>query len=151
MSYIHFVENRNESVVIYSPCDSLYTELRPAVKRYCYKNGMKEPKLKCDYRSSYLYSCDGIIYWRGKIFCVVSDKRWKYKYTSEEPLEIDYLYLSRGFYGSISSLEKIFKIKNIILGFSLSDTSVEAITKECIDKGISYVNLKEVGYYKIMV
>ena len=151
MSYIHFVENRKESVVIYSPCDSLYTELRPAVKRYCYKNGIKEPKLECDYRSSYLYSCDGIIYWRGKIFCVVSDKRWKYRYTSEKPLEVDYLYLSRGFYGSISSLEKIFKIKKIILGFSLSDTSVEAITKECIDKGISYVNLKEVGYYKIMV
>ncbi len=150
-SYIHFVENRDKSLVVCSNNDSIKLQQLPVVRRYCYKNGIKEPQIICDVHNESIYSRDGIILWRGKKFCVISDKRWKNRFSSTTPLEIDYLYINRGYYGSIATLEKVFKIKKIILGFSLSDNYIETITKECVRKGISLVNLKEIGYYKIMI
>ena len=76
-------------------------------------------------------------YWKDKII----DKR----------IELDYLYLSRGFKGNIHSLLRVFEIRHVILDASLSDRYRKYLIQECTNLKIPFRDISEQGSYIIFL
>ena len=53
-------------------------------------------------------------------FACSIDASWKIK-ISKHPLQIDYLYISKGYNGRIEELTSLFRIRTVVLDVSLSD------------------------------
>jgi competence protein ComEC len=97
-----------------------------------------------------LASKEGIIRFKQKTVCVLSDKRWK-KYTSTEPLLVDYLYITSDYKGHLDEIGKLFIAKKIILDSSLNPYQELLLIKECKRLNVDYISLSEKGTYKISV
>ena len=97
-----------------------------------------------------LASKEGIIRFKQKTVCVLSDKRWK-KYTSTKPLLVDYLYITSDYKGYLDEIGKLFIAKKIILDSSLNPYQELLLIKECKRLNVDYISLSEKGTYKISV
>ena len=97
-----------------------------------------------------LASKKGIIRFKQKTVCVLSDKRWK-KYTSTKPLLVDYLYITSDYKGYLDEIGKLFIAKKIILDSSLNPYQELLLIKECKRLNVDYISLSEKGTYKISV
>lgn len=66
-------------------------------------------------------------------------------------LDIDYIYLCRGYQGKIAPLQNIFRIKKIILDTSLSDYKRNRLKEECKSLNLDYIDLSVKGSYRILL
>ena len=72
----------------------------------------------------------GLLCIRNMHIAVLNDARWRtYEASSRFPLE--YAYICRGFKGSLSQLDKLFAIRQVILDSSLNDAFREKLIREC--------------------
>lgn len=90
----------------------------------------------------------GIVSYGGKRICLLNDDRWK-NYTSDAPIAIDYLYLSKGYKGDLKELIPLFSIGTVVLDASLSAYRQRKIIDDCTRMGISYLSLSEKGSVSI--
>jgi len=91
-----------------------------------------------------------LVSFQGKRICLVNDDRWRRK-SSEQKLAVDYLYVSTGYRGTLSELQALFDIKEIILDASLSDFYRERLEKECASERIPVRHLEALGMVQIPI
>ncbi len=80
---------------------------------------------------------DGIYRYKGTTVCIVTDNRWQNK-TATRLLDLDYIYLCRNYRGDIAPLQKLFRIKKVILDASLNDSDTKRWKAECEQSGLDY-------------
>lgn len=97
-----------------------------------------------------IWHMDGIYHYKGLNVCVLSDGRWQNK-SAETLLDIDYMYLCRGFKGKIASLQKMFSIKTVILDVSLGEYRSDLLKRECRSLGLDYIEMSPKGSYSIFL
>lgn len=100
--------------------------------------------LSSGYEDKNIWSINDITEFEGRTVCIVKDDRWKNK-TATQPLRIDYLYLSKGYKGSLKSLTSLFRIRKVVLSKSLGDYRLSLLKKECRILGLDYTSLQEDG------
>lgn len=86
----------------------------------------------------------------GKRVCILRDDRWKGK-RSASPLQVDYLYVCRGYKGTLSDLEPLFKVGKVVIDVSLTDFYRNRMLNECRQKGIPYHVVSQKGYLHILL
>lgn len=97
------------------------------------------------------YSAEGLqvnnqlINYVGKRIGLITDNRWRYKAT-DTPLEMDYLYISKGYRGHASELLALFSVDTVILDASLSDARQDRLETEFNRQGIRCIRLGEQGF-----
>ena len=64
---------------------------------------------------------------------------------SKHPLQIDYLYISKGYNGRIEELTSLFRIRTVVLDVSLSDYRSDILKNDCCRLAIPCIALKERG------
>lgn len=92
----------------------------------------------------------GLLCIRNVHIAVLDDARW---ITCESSLRLplEYAYICRGFKGSLSQLDKLFVIRQVILDSSLSDAFREKLIRECQLLKISYTDLSVHGSYSVVL
>ena len=92
----------------------------------------------------------GLLCIRNVHIAVLDDGRWRTcESLSRFPLE--YAYICKGFKGSLSQLDKLFIIRQVILDSSLSDAFREKLIRECQLLKISYTDLSVHGSYSVVL
>ncbi len=97
-----------------------------------------------------MWQQDSIYRYKGKTVCLLTDNHWQNK-ASDHLLDIDYIYLCRGYQGKIAPLQNIFRIKKIILDTSLSDYKRNRLKEECKSLNLDYIDLSVKGSYRILL
>ena len=92
----------------------------------------------------------GLLCIRNVHIAVLDDARWR---TCESSLRLplEYAYICREFKGSLSQLDKLFVIRQVILDSSLSDAFREKLIRECQLLKISYTDLSVQGSYSVVL
>lgn len=75
---------------------------------------------------------------------------WQNK-TSDIRLSLDYVYICRGFKGSVSMLARMFDIRSVVLDSSLSEYLRNRLIRECQLLKISYTDLSKEGSCLILL
>ena len=91
-----------------------------------------------------------IIIHKGLNICVLVDNRWRSR-SVDSLLDIDYMYLCKGFKGKIAPLQKIFKIRKVILDASLGGYRLNLLKDECRGLGLDYIDISPKGSYHILL
>lgn len=100
--------------------------------------------LTADYSASDILFRNHIIFYAGKRICLLHDARWRNK-ASRHPLPIDYLYISKGYNGSIRELTSLFTLHTVILDASLPEYRSDILQRECLRLAIPCISLKKKG------
>lgn len=93
---------------------------------------------------------DSIYHYKGLNICVLVDNRWRSR-SVDCLLDIDYMYLCKGFKGKIAPLQKIFKIRKVILDASLGGYRLNLLKDECRGLGLDYIDISPKGSYHILL
>lgn len=115
-----------------------------------------EPQLVCarsqvvSYPAAEVWQQDSIYHYRGITICVLADNRWQNKQVNRL-LDIDYMYLCRGYQGKITPLQKIFRIHTIILDASFGSYKLGLLKEECKRLGLDYIDISQKGSYRILL
>ncbi|MDO4163713.1 MAG: ComEC/Rec2 family competence protein [Bacteroides sp.] len=97
------------------------------------------------------YSAEGlqvdnqVILYAGKRICLITDSRWRYMKT-DTPLDMDYLYISKGYRGNGSELLALFSANTVILDASLSAAYQNRLEAAFNLKGVPCIRLEEAGF-----
>ena len=81
---------------------------------------------------------------------VLNTAYWKGK-SAETKVELDYVYLCRGFQGNLQSLLHVFDVHQVILDASLSEGYREYLKKECMKLKIPYKDVSGQGSFRIFL
>ena len=118
-----------------------------AHKDFIYKNKLYPPiSIAEGMHTGFINAHNHIIHFGNKTIGIVGDKRWAYK-ASRHPLNIDYLVITRGYYGKIVYLTGLFNIKQVVVDGSVYANVSEKVMKECKGLGIKCINLNLNGAY----
>lgn len=105
-------------------------------------------KITEDYVTPEITVQNRMIVYGGKRICLLHDDYWRYK-TIEKPIHIDYLYLSKGYKGSVEELTALFDMGMVVIDSSLSTYYRNKAIEDCTRLGISYHSLAEEGVMRI--
>lgn len=142
---VHCVADRKNSWL--ACADSLPDTIRlhRALAPHWNRQRLTAPRtLTTDYSTSGFSFRNHIIFYAGKRICLLHDARWRNK-VSRHPLSVDYLYISKGYNGSIRELTSLFTLRTVILDASLSDYRSDVLQKECLRLTIPCISLKKKG------
>ena len=106
-----------------------------------FKNSINTQPLKCQ---------DGIINFRKVRVAVLSDQRWQNR-TATVPIKVNYLYLCRGFKGSLSNIKRLFCPCLVVLDSSLSEYWSERFKAECKELHWPFHDISEQGGFTQLV
>lgn len=148
---VHFIEADNSSYLCSDRKDSTYIYMKNIAETYWKRKKMPIPHLLLsDYEGRNVWSHKGIVHWRGMNICMVTDGYWRNK-SATNLLDIDYMYLCKGYKGEIAPLQKLFHIKRIVLDASLGDYKSKAYKEECKTLGLDYIDISEKGSFRILL
>lgn len=97
-----------------------------------------------------LADADGIYRIDSLYVGLMKSSRWKGKQASGR-LPLDYAYICRGFRGDVTSLSKIFLLRNVVLDTSLSDSYRLFLREECRKLGIPCIEISSKGSWGIVL
>lgn len=103
-----------------------------------------------NYPAGEMWQQDYIYRYKGVTICVLADNRWRNK-QADNLLDIDYMYLCKGYQGKVAPLQKVFHIKKIILDASLSDYKMNLLKEECEGLGLDYIDISQKGSFRILL
>ena len=105
-----------------------------------------EPPLRLPqhYEADGLHWAEGLLTYAGCRVCLLSDGRWQ-GMKAESPLQVDYLLVCRGYWGSISELTSLFQIGKVVLHPSLSRRRQGELAAECQQLGLPFHVLARQG------
>ena len=75
---------------------------------------------------------------------MITDDRWRNK-SSDALLPMDYLYICKGYGGSIDELLRLFQPSCVVLDSSLPTYRLHALQKECKQRRLNFISLNEEG------
>ena len=146
---VHCVANSGESWLAYADSVPDTFRLHRALVPYWNRHHLSIPNaLPADYSTSGLAFHNHIVSYAGRRVCLLHDARWKNK-ISKHPLQIDYLYISKGYNGRIEELTSLFRIRTVVLDVSLSDYRSDILKNDCYRLAIPCIALKERGAFCI--
>lgn len=148
---VHCIEDNGNSWLSYG--DSLVDEkrLQRVAGNYWRHHELQEPrKIASDYQSGSISIHQQIISFHNCRVCMVTDNRWQNKKTVS-PLSIQYLYLCKGYGGSLKELTRIFHPSCILLDASLSEYKKQSFKDECRQSGIRVISLSEKGSVRFLL
>lgn len=102
-----------------------------------------------DVSDTELWQREDIYRHKGITVCRLSDDRWQNK-TADVLLDVDYLYVCRGYRGTLASLQQLFRIRKVVLDASLSDYRLNSLKEECESLGLEYADLSTEGAYQYL-
>lgn len=102
------------------------------------------------YPQEKVWQQDSIFHYKGLNVCVLTDNRWQNK-SAGRLLNIDYMYLCKGFKGKIAPLQKMFRIRKIILDTSLGSYKSNLLKEECRSLGLDYIDMSPKGSFRILL
>ena len=102
------------------------------------------------YPQEEIWQQDSIFYYKGLNVCILTDNHWQNK-SASRLLNIDYMYLCKGFKGKIAPLQKVFKIRKIILDISLGEYKANLLREECRSLGLDYIDMSPKGSFRILL
>ena len=126
----------------------LYERLRPSQRYLCFARS--EVYTRTGRTLSLQCSEDGLFLVDSLRIGLMKSDRWCNK-ESDYRLPLDYLYICRGFKGSMETLAGLFEIRFVVLDSSLSDYYREKLVRECQLLKISYTDLSVNGSCLILL
>lgn len=142
---VHCIDSDARSWLVYADSVPDQSRLRQAVSNSWRRQRLLPPlPIVGDYQDSSVQLYNRILSFAGQRVCIVNDNRWRNK-ASSHPLSVDYLYLCKGYNGSLKELTELFAVKKVILDTSLSEYHREVFSKECQCLGIHFISLSEKG------
>lgn len=97
-----------------------------------------------------LTDADGIYRIDSLYVGLMKSSRWKGKQAAGR-MPLDYAYICRGFRGNVTSLSKIFLLRNVVLDTSLSDGYRLFLKEECEKLGIPCIEISSKGSWGIVL
>ena len=145
--------------VIYSPsCSYLFTAGTDCVReRMSYiAESFWRKKLTAaplwvggDFRDDTVIARQGLVYVKGGLsFLMLSDGRWE-GMAGKKRADVDYLYICRGYRGSLSDIGRLFRPRHVVLDASLWDSDWRRYATECKALGWDIYDMKEEGALRI--
>lgn len=145
----HLVRTRDRSYLIPVHVDSVSAHMRYIAESYWDKCLKSYPHLVgTGYDDGYVRCYQGIVFSPDVSFVVLSDDRWN-ACVPGSPLRIDYLYVCRGFYGKLSSLQTVFRPGTVVLDASLSKRQNERLADECRRLKWTFYDMRLSGALKV--
>lgn len=95
-----------------------------------------------NYTDGALWVENQIVSYAGKRVCIVSDGRWE-DWVTNAPLPVDYLYLAKGYSGSVSDLVSLFVAGKVVVDASLPAYQRREILEDCIRLKLPYKILEK--------
>lgn len=146
---VHLIESKQRSYLFSAQPKNVIDKLHYATNRYWNKLQLEKPQIiPCNYKTQNLWRHNNIASFEGKTICMINDSIWKNK-CSNNPLNIDYLYLCKGYKGKILWLMPLFNVHQVIIDSSISEYRKEKLKNECTLLGLNFVSLSEKGAYQI--
>lgn len=96
------------------------------------------------FSSSHIYKVEHLC------VALLDNGTWKNRQTAY-PLSVDYVYICRGFKGSLKDVIPLFHIGRVVLDASLSEAYREKLKQECETAGLDYIDISEKGSYAILL
>lgn len=140
-SAVHCIEPDGRSWLVHA--DSIVDDkyLRKVASNHWKRFHLSSPlSINSDYSDSDMIVKNNILYFGGKKICMVHDNSWEYK-QSINPIAVDYIYIIKGYKGTLKSLSKLFHFRNVVLDGSLTEYRKNKLVEECSRSGIPCVSL----------
>ncbi len=154
---VHLISDRHQSYLWTDSAQNTYPALLRNTSSFRNKLDLNTPQLlphtlKKTYRSTSVLHADtlGITRFYNQTICLVNHNRWE-KITAKHPLTIDYLWICKGFEGTIGSLQSLFHFKEVILDASLPERIQIKLETECIRLQIPYKRIAVHGAYVLSI
>ncbi len=140
---IHCISAGSDSWLAYADTIPEQKRLSKSLSSYWNKRGLNEPAhITTNYQDEVFTRTDNFVLFGGKRIYILNDNRWKRKY-SDNPMDIDYLYICRGFTSELSSVVSLFTVGQIVLDATLPAYQKESLLKESAELGIPCVPLSD--------
>ena len=142
---VHCITDNGSSWLVYGDSLSDKKQLYYAASNYWDRYHLQAPmELTSDYQSTSLRVVSHIISFNNTRICMINDNRWRDK-TTMQPLSVNYLYMCRGYKGTINQLTQLFSFRCVVLDTSLPEYQKNIFRKECESLGFVYHSLSEEG------
>lgn len=148
---VQFVYNRDISFLCAAGNQKniISVEADRKVKCFCSSNHINYPMVLSEkYEGPGIWKENSLVIFRGKTFCILKDDFWRNK-VAKNPLWVDYMYVCKGFKGSLKETTGLFRSKKVILDASLPFYRLEALQQECVRLGLDFVSVAEKGSLSI--
>lgn len=103
-----------------------------------------------DYADSCLSVRNGLLTYGGRRVCILTDSRWEGK-SAPKPLHVDYLYVCKGYKGSLEELDALFDVKFVVFDTSFTGFYRRRMEDECLRRGIPFHALDRDGALVVSV
>lgn len=103
-----------------------------------------------DYADSCLSVRNGLLTYGGRRVCILNDSRWDGK-AAPIPLHIDYLYVCRGYKGSLEELDALFDVDFVVFDASFTGFYRRRMEEECLRRGLPFHALDKDGALMVSV
>lgn len=147
---VHLVGSSKESYLV--PADTAngsLPELYKATSRFWSRRFEASPRLlSSEYVSSRICLREGIICFGNRTICLLNDNRWKNKMAAM-PFSVDYLYVCRGYKGSLKTLPDIWTVRKVVLDAALPVYRLERFKQECRNLNWDYISIADEGAYRV--
>lgn len=131
---LHLITNKKHSYLWTDSTQQGYPFLLKSTSPFRNKLSLSKPNIIQNdsvHTFSPTHSTSGIIRFQHKTICHVKNRDWKNK-VSKNPLTIDYLWISKGYYDCIKSLQSLFIIKEVVIDASVPEAQQRKLEQECL-------------------
>lgn len=140
---VHCIEQSGKSWLVCTEADDKLKFVSKAASAFWSRLRLSSPiPVASHFNENELFRKDSFLSFHNKRISIINDNSWN---TCEAvtPLAIDYLYLCRGYTGSLQNLSDKFQIKCLVLDASLTSYRRTTYREECKQMNIPFIDLSE--------
>ena len=142
---VHFVEADGRSWLNYGSWQKGAGYLRRTASNYWRRLHLLPPvEISDDYHREGFFRQQQILSYGECRVGMITDDRWRNR-VAKSPLSLQYLYICRGYGGSLQELLALFRPSHIVLDSSLSDYRKQKLIEECNRQKLSFTSLSAKG------
>lgn len=147
---VHVVYSSSRSYLFPTRTDSVYERMSYIASSFWIKKLSEKPRvITDDFKDDYISSVSGLVGGRGGVsFLTIADNRWS-RVRSKKRAEVDFLYVCRGYQGSLSELSRLFCPRCVVLDASLWRGARRRYIRECVSLGWSFYDMEAKGALKV--
>ncbi|MBE6287085.1 MAG: ComEC family competence protein [Mediterranea massiliensis] len=146
---LHLLTDNAESWLLLPSVETENNPISRSLKRYWNSMQLDEPhyiSFKADTILPDFSIYDDIVTYHGHRIALLADDSWWGKY-ADEKLTIDFLYVSKGYYGTLKEATSLFTIRKVVLDSSLPQYLSRQWVDECNILSVPCVLLSETGCF----
>ena len=142
---VHFIGANGESWLNLSSWQKGVGYLRRTASNYWRRINLLSPiEVTKDFHQKDFFREQQILAYHGCRIGMITDNRWLHQ-TTQNPFPLHYLYLCKGYNGSLQELLQVFHPSHIILDSSLSEHRKQIFIQECKQQKLPFTSLAETG------